>query len=1344
MNNTTIANNTNTQATYDLNGNISVQNGGVAFDIGAGALRAINLKAILSGNGNITTSGIGPLYIQGINNTFTGNYILNCILCLPAGSPTATLGSGSIHIGSSGTFKIGSSKYISNLITGSGKLLALETTTLSNPNNTHTGDIIIGDLTASTSWNSVLEIYSLSPSGGNIYFYKPTNSPYLSSLRYVGSGHTSSRNINVSTALGYIDASGPGPLVLSAGANAGTVTTALRLTGSSTAINEIGPISGSNLSVIKTGIGTWRFNRNGSYGYSGFGQQLIVKQGTVIAGYGTGPSGPGVFGQGVSPWTLPMVGDSADGATGFAALLLGDPILYEGELSNIVINRSLNVATLGSGATQLAILGGANTSGISIFAYGQEIRIGRDVTLQAATGGTVLFGNVWQDSTGAGSPAYSYTIGTAGNLGTVWLSNPLATTSGSVSINYGTLQPGADDQIAYTTPVTIGTDTSSATLQLYDTAFGNNTSNSIALSSLTFIGSGSFVANSGTGALSMIDGTSSPALIQVNSGASHLISSNMVLINDTTINIEAGAILTISGDITPAGKILTKTGCGQLILSGINTATVINPECSSSSSSDSSSSSSSSTSSSSSAPLVFLTTNDETNTISFNSSGNWSDSLAPSSGKRYANYNYILRSPTTSTLSTVVITGTAGQFSCASSFLKVGQTVTISGTLGGTGSITGYSSPTTYVIGVTNGTTTFTLVTTGGAAIATTAGTPTGLTYTSSTFAGNSLTLGDGNSANSLAMYNTVTINSLTMNNTTIVNVGTAGSYSLNGNISVQYGGAVFDTGIAIGASAFRTLNLKAPLSGNGNITITNVGTLNIHSNNSAFTGNYAINSGTLSLPSGFPAATLGSGNVNIDSSGTFKITPSNTATLSNLITGSGKLIAAASGTVTLSNPNNTHTGEIVVGATTSPTSWNSVLEIYSLSPTGGNISFYKPAAGSNFSSLRYVGSGHTSSRNINMSTALGYIDASGPGPLVLSAGANAESITTTLRLTGSSTAINEIGAISGSNLSVIKTGTGTWRFGSVSSFGQQLIIKQGTIIAGVGTGGTGNGVFGSATILALLPMVGDSADGATGFAALLLGEPVLYEGELSNIVLSRSFQVAALGSGATQLAIVGGANTSGVSIFFANIAVGRDLTLQCATGGIVDFVCHYYDNFASYQNHAFSYDIGSAGNLGTVRLSNPLATTGGMVRINYGTLLPGFDNAIDFNTPVTIGTETSSGTLQLNEDETLYGNPNQSNSIALSSLTFIGSGSFVANSGTGALSMIDGTSSPALIQVNSGMSHLISSSMILINNTTINIEAGAILTISGDITPAGKILTKTGSGQLILSGTNTVTVINP
>jgi hypothetical protein len=82
-------------------------------------------------------------------------------------------------------------------------------------------------------------------------------------------------------------------------------------------------------------------------------------------------------------------------------------------------------------------------------------------------------------------------------------------------------------------------------------------------------------------------------------------------------------------------------------------------------------------------------------------------------------------------LSTVAITGTAGEFSCTSSTLTVGMAVTIAGTFGGTGSITGYTNPKTYYIIATNGTTTFQLsATLGGSAIVTTAGTPTGLTYT--------------------------------------------------------------------------------------------------------------------------------------------------------------------------------------------------------------------------------------------------------------------------------------------------------------------------------------------------------------------------------------------------------------------------------------------------------------------------------------------------------------------------------------------------------------------------------------------------------------------------------------
>jgi hypothetical protein len=102
---------------------------------------------------------------------------------------------------------------------------------------------------------------------------------------------------------------------------------------------------------------------------------------------------------------------------------------------------------------------------------------------------------------------------------------------------------------------------------------------------------------------------------------------------------------------------------------------------------------------------------------------------------------------TATALAGVTISGTSGQFSCTSSAnLAVGMRVRISGTLGGTGTITGYATNNIYFITETNGTTTFRLsatspitTNTGNPSgttydarpnpITTTAGTPTGLTY---------------------------------------------------------------------------------------------------------------------------------------------------------------------------------------------------------------------------------------------------------------------------------------------------------------------------------------------------------------------------------------------------------------------------------------------------------------------------------------------------------------------------------------------------------------------------------------------------------------------------------------
>jgi hypothetical protein len=77
----------------------------------------------------------------------------------------------------------------------------------------------------------------------------------------------------------------------------------------------------------------------------------------------------------------------------------------------------------------------------------------------------------------------------------------------------------------------------------------------------------------------------------------------------------------------------------------------------------------------------------------------------------------------------VAISGTAGQFTCTCTNLAIGQGVLVGGTLTGSGTITGYSSGTYYYVSATNGTSTFTLQSAAKAALTTTAGTTTGLTF---------------------------------------------------------------------------------------------------------------------------------------------------------------------------------------------------------------------------------------------------------------------------------------------------------------------------------------------------------------------------------------------------------------------------------------------------------------------------------------------------------------------------------------------------------------------------------------------------------------------------------------
>jgi hypothetical protein len=147
------------------------------------------------------------------------------------------------------------------------------------------------------------------------------------------------------------------------------------------------------------------------------------------------------------------------------------------------------------------------------------------------------------------------------------------------------------------------------------------------------------------------------------------------------------------------------------------------------------------------------------------------------------------------TLSGVVITGTSGTFTCTSSTfpLVLGQAVTIAGTNGGSGSVTNG----TYYIIATNGLSSFTLsASVGGSAITTTAGTPSGLTYTVA-----------GNTAYTSVQYGGgrfVAIQSQT---------GAYAQYSFNGTTWYNSKTYVAGTQMAYGQGVFVTLTANGTVS---------------------------------------------------------------------------------------------------------------------------------------------------------------------------------------------------------------------------------------------------------------------------------------------------------------------------------------------------------------------------------------------------------------------------------------------------------------------------------------------------------------------------------------------------
>jgi autotransporter-associated beta strand protein len=582
--------------------------------------------------------------------------------------------------------------------------------------------------------------------------------------------------------------------------------------------------------------------------------------------------------------------------------------------------------------------------------------------------------------------------------------------------------------------------------------------------------------------------------------------------------------------------------------------------------------------------------------------------------------------------------------------------------------------------------------------------------------------------------------NNLALQNSPLNTSGT-GRIELSGVTALTFGGLVGPTDLATEfTSGYEnvsslTLNVRSGNAqiytgaiGNGaaGMSLTKTGSgMQILSGANTYSGSTTVLSGTLQLGVG-PGSGL-SGDISNAGSLVLLQGGSTAGVVSGLISGTGA-VGVGGGTVSFGNTANSYSGRTTIQS--------GVLEVGVLANTGVASSLGAATAGNaridlgsgtSVGTLRYTGVGASTDRPIYLAGSAGgggTLDASGSGPVSFTGGVTGVA-GTTLTLAGSNTGNNYITAVTGSN--VVKTGVGTWVFGT-NSFTGRLSIEQGTIIA------SGNAPGGSGTSSSLgkengpIPLIG-LAD-ASGTAALLAA---------NGVTISRVVEVAALGSG-DQEVVLGGSG-AGTATFDANSAfrLGRGVTLAADAGGNARFLTPT----ANWQQQDGSADpavavtIGTPAATGTVTLETALPNSITAVTVRQGTLRLGNGSTVGSLGPASVLTGSAGATLAFDRSDTINSGVDFAATIGgAMNVTQLGSGTVVlagVNSYTGTTSVAAGT-----MRV-SGSGRIASSA---------RIDVGAAGTLAfaraddyggaydGKLTGSG--LLSVQSGSLTLTGLNT------
>ncbi len=550
------------------------------------------------------------------------------------------------------------------------------------------------------------------------------------------------------------------------------------------------------------------------------------------------------------------------------------------------------------------------------------------------------------------------------------------------------------------------------------------------------------------------------------------------------------------------------------------------------------------------------------------------------------------------------------------------------------------------------------------------------------TTGGNSLLLSSGGniqiSGGSASTSNTVTVNA------PLVIEGAGGTYTFQNSSAL--GDGTLDIGGQIsGGTAGTTLLTLGGGAGTGNPNVISGNIVNgtstafgvkVTSDTWNLTGTNTfggVASSTYTTFSDGVTYTAG-----IDLTGGTLVLGSNTAAGANTIVALGGTIAAGPGGVTIANSIEANNNNFTIGGSNP------------LTLTGGVGFNGTNVLTVNNTALTTIGTGGQLQLR-NRLTSAGGITINGSGNLTISG-------TVVNNSGGTGTGGVTLAAVG----SLTYAGTGVLTLSSANTYGGSTTVSQGTVVAG------NNTAFGTSASAITL---GTTTAGLTGSANILTNA--------GGITISRPITETAAAVNTTLS--IGGAQTSGTSIYSGNIALNDGTTLTSATGGEVDF----NGVISGAQNV-----IVSGGGLVKLATGNSFGGAGNKITIQGGGIL----NAANATTALGNAANTvvfNNGTFQF---------PSVFDLSSSRTLTFTGGATFdtdgnainfasaVGNGGAGGLILNDSAGTPGSLALSAVNTYT--------GGTTVT-TGTLILSGAGTLGGTNGSLTVNTGGNLNLNGTN-------